>query len=211
MVDGGQSVTAIRVRAAQPASWTLLYAPGAGSNINDPFGKALATTLAAGDVDVIRFQFPYTEAKRRFPDKPPLLMATWRAAIEQTGGSGKICIGGRSMGGRIASMVAAEGVNTDALVLFAYPLHPPGQPEKLRVEHLPSVKQPTLFISGSADQFGSPEELDRAAALVPGARLHLLDAADHGFGPVARGGRTRGSIFQEAIATAAGFLTSQAA
>lgn len=211
IVDGGQSVTAIRARATRPASWTLLYAPGAGSNINDPFGRALAKSLTGQDVEVVRFQFPYAEAKRRFPDKPPLLMATWRAAIEQAGGSGRICISGRSMGGRVASMVAAEGAEVDALVLFAYPLHPPGQPETLRVEHLPMVRAPTLFVSGTADQFGSPEELGRAVALVPGARLHLLEAADHGFGALGRGGRTRASIFQEAIETARGFLTSQAA
>lgn len=208
MLDGGQSVTAIRTRATSSARWTLLYAPGAGSNVNDAFGRALARSLAGREIDVIRFQFPYSEAKKKFPDRPPVLMATWLAAIEQGRGAGRLCIGGRSMGGRIASMVAAGGAKIDALILFAYPLHPPGQPNTLRVEHLPEVSAPTLFISGTGDQFGTPDELGRAAALVPGSRLHLLDSADHGFGPLAKGGRTRAEISDEAIGAAADFLAS---
>ena len=138
-LDGGQSVTAVRVSpfrtasvseastgavsaalasAASATRWTFIYAPGAGSNINDSFGRALSEAFASSGVEVIRFQFPYVEAKRRFPDRPPVLEATWDAAIAQvrgdrsaTGADGairKIAVGGRSMGGRIASQVVAS-------------------------------------------------------------------------------------------------------
>jgi predicted alpha/beta-hydrolase family hydrolase len=208
-LEGGESVTAVRVPASGQVSgsgWTFIYAPGAGSNINDRFGRSLSDSLAAQGVDVVRFQFPYVEAHRKFPDRPPVLEATWNAAINQLRGNGRLAVGGRSMGGRIASQVVAAGTRVDALVLFAYPLHPPGQPDNLRTGHLRDVTVPTLFCSGTADEFGTVAELTAAVALVPGARLHVLEAADHGFGPVKGAGRTRRDVFDDAIQAAASFL-----
>jgi predicted alpha/beta-hydrolase family hydrolase len=127
-----------------------------------------------------------------------VLGATWRAVIDAVRGDGKLVIGGRSMGGRIASMVHADGVACDALALFAYPLHPPGRPDKMRDEHLPSIKARTLFVSGTNDAFASPDELRAAASKVKRASLHLLKAADHGFNVKKSSDRTKADVFEEA-------------
>jgi predicted alpha/beta-hydrolase family hydrolase len=199
-VRSGVSVTAIRAAPKGDAGWTCVYAPGAGSNVNDPFGKHLCDALAARGVTAVRFQFPYQEAGRSGPDKPDVLEATWRAVIDAVRGDGKLVIGGRSMGGRIASMVHAGGVACEALALFAYPLHPPGRPDKMRDEHLPAIKARTLFVSGTNDAFASPDELRAAASKVKRATVHLLEAADHGYGVKKSSGRTKADVYEEAAA-----------
>lgn len=187
--------------AGGSADWVLIYAPGAGSSIADPFGAYLAAALADEGVASLRFQFPYMEAGRRVPDREPTLEATWLAAIETArAGGGRLVIGGRSMGGRVASQIVAQGTMVDALVLFAYPLHPPGRPDRARINHLPRIAVPTLFCSGTNDAFASPVEIGSAVAMVPGATLHLLDAADHGFVVRKASGRTREQVWQEAAA-----------
>ena len=194
----GATVSAIRTQARN-ARWTFIYAPGAGSNIEDPFGMFAAEELARHAITTVRFQFPYMEVGRSGPDRPPVLEATWRAVIAQVrDGRTRLVVGGRSMGGRIASMVVAAGESVDAIALFAYPLHPPGKPEAARVEHLPKIAVPTLFCSGTRDAFGSPEELRAAAKKVRGSKLHLLDAADHGFSVPKSSGRTKQDVWQEA-------------
>ncbi len=199
-VADGVAVTALRTAArGVAAAWTFVYAPGAGSNIEDPFGRCLAGVLPERGVAVVRFQFPYMEARRRSPDRTPLLEATWRAAIEAVRVPGeKLCTGGRSMGGRIASQVVAQGTAVDALALFAYPLHPPGLPEQRRDAHLPSVRVRTLFCSGTRDAFATPDELRAAAAAMRRAKVHLLDAADHGFSAPRASGRTRDDVYAAA-------------
>jgi predicted alpha/beta-hydrolase family hydrolase len=199
-VRAGVSVTAIRVAAKGDAGWTFAYAPGAGSNVNDPFGKHLCEGLATRGVTAVRFQFPYQEAGRSGPDRPDVLEATWRAVIEAVRGDGKLAVGGRSMGGRIASSVLADGTKADALVLFAYPLHPPGHPEKARDAHLPAIKAHTLFVSGTNDAFASPDELRATASKVKRASLHLLEGADHGFAVKKSSGRTKQDVYEEATA-----------
>jgi len=204
----------VSLRIAAPtrtAKWTFVYAPGAAGSLAEQFGQDLARILPDRGVAVVRFQFPYTEAGRRAPDRPPVLEATWRAAIalaRETGG--RLCVGGRSMGGRIASQVVAGGEHVDALALLAYPLHAPGKPEQLRDGHLPAIRVPTLFVSGTNDAFGSPAELRSAARKVKGARLHLLDGADHGFSVKKSSGRTRQDVHAEAIETLAAWLESRA-
>jgi predicted alpha/beta-hydrolase family hydrolase len=103
------------------------------------------------------------------------------------------------MGGRVASMVVAGGVRVDALALFAYPLHPPGKPSNARTEHLPALKVRTLFVSGTNDAFGSPDELRAAAALVNRSTVHLMEGADHGFAVPKRTGRTKSDVHAEAV------------
>lgn len=199
-VEGGATVTAVRHGPKSGAAWTVVYAPGAGSNIDDAFGVYLCETLSDIGAMAVRFQFPYQEAGKSGPDRPPVLEATWRAVIDATRpADGKLCIGGRSMGGRIASMVHADGVKCDALALFAYPLHPPGKPDAARTEHLPAMKARTLFVSGTNDAFGSPDEIAAAAALVKRSKLHLLDGADHGFAVPKRTGRTKADVHAEAV------------
>jgi hypothetical protein len=205
-VDPG-TVTALRTPADGDARWIFVYAPGAGSNVHDPFGAYAARELAAHGVTTLRFQFPYMEAKKRGPDRPPVLESTWRAAIEQARkGGARLVVGGRSMGGRIASQVVAQGVDVEALALFAYPLHPPGRPETLRDAHLGAIKAPALFCSGTNDAFGSPEELRAAAKKVRRSVVHLLQGADHGFNVPKSSGRTREDVWAEAVGAMVGWL-----
>lgn len=186
--------------AVEDARWTFIYAPGAGSNIHDPFGAYVARALAAQGIPTVRFQFPYMEAGRRSPDGTAVLEATWRAVIEAVRDGGtRLVVGGRSMGGRIASMVVAQGVAVDALALFAYPLHPPGKADQLRVAHFAAIEVPALFVSGTNDAFGSPDELRAATKKLKRSKLHLLVAADHGFAAPKSSGRTRDDVYAEAV------------
>jgi predicted alpha/beta-hydrolase family hydrolase len=195
----GRAVSGVWNTAAD-SRWTLVYAPGAGSDLRDGFGQHAARALPSQGISVLRFQFPYSEAGRRLPDRPPVLEATWTAAIatarERTE---RLVIGGRSMGGRIASQVAAGGVQVGALALFAYPLHPPGQAERRRDEHFPRIAVPTLFCSGTKDAFATPDELRAAAVCVPNAIVHVLDGADHSFAVAKRTGRAQPQVWEEAI------------
>lgn len=197
-LSAGRSVKALVSWPETPRDVTFLYAPGAGSNIEDPFGRYVCRELASHGVRAVRFQFPYQEAKQRAPDKPAVLEETWRAAIAQFSGVSTIA-GGRSMGGRIASQVVAQGAHVDGLALFAYPLHPLGKPERRRDEHLPELDVPVLFCSGSRDGFASPEELQEAATLAPRATVHLLAEADHGFKVSATSGRSSEEVYAEAL------------
>jgi predicted alpha/beta-hydrolase family hydrolase len=185
---------------AKPATWAFVYAPGAGSNLNDPFGAFAALTLASQGISTLRFQFPYSEAGRSAPDRPPVLEATWRAAIDLARPRAeRLVVGGRSMGGRIASQVVAAGAEVAALALFAYPLHPTGRPEQRRDAHLPQIEAPTLFCSGDRDSFASAEELRALVEGLTNARLHILAGADHGFAVLKSSGRRREDVWQEAI------------
>ena len=209
-VSGKDAVSAIRTDAPQTGSGRLyVYAPGAGANLDDPFGRYLAERLPVAGLSILRFQFPYMEAGRRAPDRTPVLESTWRAAIAAARPSARVLlIGGRSMGGRIASMVAAEGAGVDALGLFAYPLHQPGRPDRLRDGHFGALDMPTLFCSGTRDTFATPAELADSAAKAPNARVHILQAADHGFAARKKDGRTREDIWAEAAGALIAFAAA---
>ena len=195
----GVSVVRSTPERGTPA-WCWVYAPGAGSSIRDPFGAYAAERLAESGIASVRFQFPYMQKGSRRPDPPRTLEATWRAVLEASRADGvRLIASGRSMGGRVASMIVAAGESVDALALFAYPLHAPGRSDQPRTEHLPAIRVPTLFCSGTRDGFGSPEELERAAALVDDGELHLLNGADHGFATLKSSGRTREDVWREAI------------
>lgn len=198
-VPGSGKIGALRDEPAR-GTWTVVYAPGASARLNDPFGAFAAKHLVAAGVTVVRFQFPYAEAGRSAPDRPPVLEATWCAMIDAVREPRrKLCASGRSMGGRIASQAIADGAPADALALFAYPLHPPGKPERTRDEHFPKLKLPTLFVSGTSDAFGAPDELRAAAKKVKGSTVHFLDGADHGFAVKKSTGRTRDDVYAEAV------------
>ena len=182
------------------AKMTFLYAPGAGSNLHDPFGRFCCRELAARGITPVRIQFPYMEEKRKAPDRTPVLEATWRAAIATFHADGhKLVVGGRSMGGRIASHVVAQGEHLDALTLFAYPLHAPAKPDNWRDEHLPSIAIPTLFCSGTRDAFARPDELRSIAAKMKRASVYELAGADHGYAVLASSGRKREDVWREAV------------
>jgi predicted alpha/beta-hydrolase family hydrolase len=186
----------------------VIYAPGAGSSLRDPFGAFLAAELPARGLALLRFQFPYAEAGRRAPDSTEVLEQTWRAVIGSSESmAGAICASGRSMGGRIASQVVAQGAPVGSLALFAYPLHPPGKPEQRRDAHLSDIRVPTLFCSGSRDSFAPPQELQDAAARVHKATTHFLEGADHGFSVAKASGRTRQDVWREATDALIAFLT----
>jgi uncharacterized protein len=209
-LSDGRSVTALWTPATTgKPDWTFVYAPGAGSNVRDPFGALAARELAPNGIATLRFQFPYSEAGRKAPDREPVLEDTWRAAIESARSlSGRLVVGGRSMGGRIASQVVSQGATVEALALFAYPLHAPGRPERRRDAHLGKLALPTLFCSGTKDGFASPDELRGLQSTVRSSRLHLLDGADHGFAVLKSSGRTRHDVWMEAVAVLRDWLAS---
>jgi predicted alpha/beta-hydrolase family hydrolase len=166
----------------------LVLAHGAGGGQRSAFMVRAAHELVARGVAVATFDFPYMAAGRSVPDKAPVLEAAWRSAIEEARatpalGALPLFIGGKSMGGRMASHVAAQGMTgVSGLVFFGYPLHPPGRPEQRRDAHLPQIAQPMLFVQGSRDQFGTAEEI---RALLPrlaaGAELAEIADGDHSF------------------------------
>jgi predicted alpha/beta-hydrolase family hydrolase len=149
----------------------LLLAPGAGSSRENP--SLVAVERAVSPLPVERMDFPYRKAGRKAPDRPPVLLAAVRGAAEELCARarikpGRLVLGGRSMGGRICSMAVADGLPAAGLVLISYPLHPPGHPDRLRTDHLPQLSVPCLFVSGTRDPFGTPDELATAIALIPG-------------------------------------------
>jgi predicted alpha/beta-hydrolase family hydrolase len=181
-------VTAQIYSATEPArEAALILAHGAGAGQHSPFMVAFAEALAARGIDVVTFNFLYTEQKRRLPDKGPVLEACYRAAIDATqrevaSARRALFIGGKSMGGRIATQVAAGDATLalTGLVLLGYPLHPPGRPDKRRDAHLPDVKRPMLFVQGSRDTFGTPAELAPIIEpLLPRPLIHVVEGGDH--------------------------------
>src|SRR5262249_48392306 len=157
---------------------------------------------------VVRFEFPYMRARREggrrgAPDRPQVLMDRWKQVVASLGGGPRLVIGGKSLGGRIASMVAEE-VGARGLVCLGYPFHPPGKPDQLRTKHPEDLETPALFMQGTRDPFGSAEEVP-AYALSPRIRLHWIEAGDHSYKPPARSGRTEAGNVAEAIAAAAEF------
>ena len=174
---------------------------GAGGNRSNAMLVALANALAASGRAALLYNFPYAEARTRRPDPPAVLEATTRAAAvvaREASSARRVVHGGRSMGGRIASQVVAQGERADGLVFLGYPLHPPGQFEKRREAHLPQVAAPMLFLQGTRDEFA---ELPLLKALVAklGARatLKLFDDADHSFHVPARTGRKDSGVRAE--------------
>jgi predicted alpha/beta-hydrolase family hydrolase len=173
-------------RVAHRAVSGLVLAPGASAGRDQSALVAIDSALAPEGVRVERIDFPYRLAGRRAPDRQPVLVATVVAASAQLAADlsvpkDKVALGGRSMGGRMCSIAAAEGLAAAALVLVSYPLHPPGKPGKLRVEHFGAIEVPCLFVSGTRDQFGTPAELEEATAAIAGPVTHVLvDNGDHG-------------------------------
>ncbi|WP_156999344.1 alpha/beta family hydrolase [Agromyces terreus] len=197
LVGGVDSVGALYGRPAE--AWaTLVVAHGAGTGMEHPFLEGFAQAVQALGVATLRFDFAYREAGRRFPDRPPAAVATWRAAVrtaaELAAAAGRgaasgtvpaepVWASGKSFGGRMASMAAAEGMAVSGLVMLGYPLHAPGKPEKPRDEHLPALQVPILFLQGRNDPFAVPnDQLDDVVGRIgPNASLEWIDAANHSF------------------------------
>ncbi len=189
-LDGGQQVTGLEYLAeGNRLGARLILAHGAGAPQTSAFMVAFATGLARRGVDVGTFNFQYTEKRRRVPDSSSELERCYIAAIEaftRRTPDRLLFIGGKSMGGRIATQVAASDAAirrvVDGLVLLGYPLHPPGRPGQLRAAHLSKVGRPMLFVQGSRDSLGTPDQLARALdAIEPRATIHVVDGGDHSF------------------------------
>jgi predicted alpha/beta-hydrolase family hydrolase len=181
----------------------LILAHGAGAPQSSAFMVDFARGLARRGCHAVTFNFPYTEQGRRLPDRAPVLEACFRdviAAIRARDdlAAGPLVIGGKSMGGRIASHLAAQGVaDLAGLVALGYPLHPPGRPERLRAEHLARIRSPMLIVQGSRDAFGTPEELRPALApLGTTVTLHVVEGGDHSFKVPKRRPITQEEIFE---------------
>jgi uncharacterized protein len=190
---------------------TVVLAHGAGAPMDSLFMNVVARGLAAGGVRVARFEFPYMQRRReggggRAPDREPVLREAWLAAIEALGGGGRLVIGGKSMGGRIASMVADQA-GVGGLVCLGYPFHPPGQPDRLRTAHLKELKTPTLIVQGTRDPFGTQEDV-AGYELSPHIRVLWLPDGDHSFKPRAASGRSERQNVDEAVAAMLGFVAS---
>lgn len=141
--------------------------------------QASAQALATAGLDVRRFNFPYREQGRRIPDRMPVLRAAFEKQVIREPGR-KLFIGGRSMGGRVATMLAADGFACDGLILLAYPLHPAGKPEKLRDEHLPRIRVPVLCFNGTRDALCTRALMDKALEPVSAPwEMHWIEGADH--------------------------------
>ena len=163
--------------------------------------ERLATVLCGNGFDLVRFNFLYREAGSRRPDPMPRLTQCFEAVVAHARaelGQKRFIIGGRSMGGRAASMMAAAGFACDGLLLLAYPLHPPGKPEQLRVAHLPKIQVPVLCINGTRDAFCTKELMERALEAVRTSwEMRWVEGADHSFRVLKSSGRTDADIYAE--------------
>jgi predicted alpha/beta-hydrolase family hydrolase len=200
---------------ARPSA-VLVLGHGAGAGQTSPFMTMIARGLARRALVVATFDFPYVVLKRKVPDAAPVLEAAWRRAIERVQVEPDLSvlpmfIGGKSLGGRIASHVAAAGLSPApaGLIFLGYPLHPPNAPEKRRDAHLPSIQAPMLFIQGERDTFGTADEI---AALLPrlhaNATLHAIRRGDHSFKVPARGEQSQDDVFEEVLQTIVTWTTN---
>jgi predicted alpha/beta-hydrolase family hydrolase len=192
---------------------TLVVAPGAGSNFDHPFLVGFTDALNDDGVATLRFNFPYREAGRKLPDRAPTAIDAWRAALDAAtarSAGRPVWAGGKSFGGRMASMAVAAGMPAAGLVFLGYPLHPPGKPDKLRDEHLYGIDRPMLFVQGTRDPFGTPDELTTVVQRLGAATLRLIDGGNHSF--EVRGIKRPAAEVDAALAPAvAGFMRSRRA
>ena len=210
--NDNDTVTALLYPAAKKTRLgvTIILGHGAGANQYSGFMKLFASGLAERGFDALTFNFVYTELGKGVPDAKPKLEACFRAVIEAAGKHKKLkgnrlLIGGKSMGGRIASQVAAEAGQSgesiaDGLVFLGYPLHPPGNPSKLRVDHLPQIKVPMLFVQGTRDSLGTVDEIKPfIKKLKLRAEIYAIEGGDHSFKAPKKFGKTQEEIYQSAM------------
>ena len=197
-------VSGARDAPAESRVATLVWAHGAGGDMNHPSPSGVAHGLAEAGIEVFRFNFPYREAGRRAPDKQDRLEACyWGVAKEVSSSADRLFLGGGSMGGRIASHIVADGFPAAGLAFQSYPLHAPGKPERMRDAHLRRIAVPMLFVSGTRDSFASGDLLDRTVASLPNATLHRIEGADHGLKVK---GRSQQDVVAEVVTTIAGWI-----
>jgi len=191
----------------------VILAHGAGAPMDSTFMAAFAEGIGAAGIRVARFEFPYMtrrreDGRRRPPDRRPVLIECWRATIDDLHQTGipreRLFIGGKSMGGRIASLIADEA-GVAGVVCLGYPFHPPGKPERTRIEHLVSLRTPTLIVQGERDPLGTREDL-AGYALSAAIHVHWLADGDHSFKPRKASGRTEMQNWEEGIQAVVEFV-----
>jgi len=187
---------------------TVVLAHGAGAPMDSPFLAFFAEGLACRGLRVARFEFPYMaerrhSGKKRGPDRPDVLTATWRDAIAQLGDRSRLVIGGKSMGGRIASLIADEA-GAAGLLCLGYPFQPPGRPAAPRTAHLAGLKTPTLIVQGTRDPFGTPDDV-AGYSLSPAIRVQWIADGDHDLAPRKRSGRSQEQNWRDGLDAAAAF------
>jgi predicted alpha/beta-hydrolase family hydrolase len=197
------------VNGSSDSPMTLVLAHGAGAAMDSRFMNTVAEALGGAAVRVVRFEFPYmaarrTSGKRRAPDREPVLLESWRSVIGRLGNPARLVIGGKSMGGRIASMVADEA-QVAGLVCLGYPFHPPGNPTRTRTKHLENLRTPALIVQGTRDSFGRPDEVEKYK-LSKKIRILWIEGGDHSLKPPARSGRTEAQNVADAIAEVQRFV-----
>ena len=207
----GAALNDIQTRIDGPggSSPVFVLAHGAGQDMDSPFMATMAAAVAANGIQVVRFNFPYmaraaAEGRRRPPDGEAVLLGTWRsvAAMQPPGRS--LFIGGKSLGGRMASLVVDE-LGAAGLVCLGYPFHPPGRPEQLRTAHLEHLVTPALICQGTRDPFGSRVEVSNYS-LSEKIRFFWLEDGDHGFRPRRSSGRTEAQNLADAAGAVAAFI-----
>ena len=194
----------------EEAPVTVVFAHGAGAGMDHPFMADFAAGLADHGLHVARFEFPYMarrrdDGRRRPPDRMPVLTECYLDVVRALGPD-RLVIGGKSMGGRVASLIADE-VGVRGLVCLGYPFHPPGKPDRLRTEHLAALKTPTLIVQGERDPFGGRGEVE-TYDLSPAIGVTWMPDGDHGFKPRKASGRTERENLEDAISAVAEFAVA---
>ena len=212
-IDGGREMSLVYgvPSPSNEGRTCFVIAHGAGAPMFSPFIGYFHAELAKRGFLTVKFNFPYMEERKKFPDKPDVLEASYVRIVDAVRSSehrpARVFIGGKSMGGRVASMAAADGVNVNGLFFLGYPLHAPGRTDRLRDEHLYRISKPMLFVSGTNDAFASRELLDKVISRIgPNAQIHWVQGGDHSFNtPVGKGDKAK--TYQEVVLLLADFAS----
>jgi predicted alpha/beta-hydrolase family hydrolase len=199
----------ILVNGSSAASIALVLAHGAGAPMDAPFMNSIAEGIGGPKVRVVRFEFPYMasrriDGRRRAPDREAMLVESWQGVLARLGKAARVVIGGKSLGGRIASMIADEA-GAAGLVCLGYPFHPPGDPQRARIKHLEHLRTPALILQGTRDPFGRPEDVAQYP-LSRKIRMVWIEDGDHSFKPTKRSGRTEAQNLADAISHVQRFI-----
>lgn len=210
-ISESTEITLITYSPRKSVRGRAVLAHGAGADQGHPFMVAFAEGLAERGIETTTFNFGYTERKKRSPDPNDALEACYRKVFEHV--KKPVVLGGKSMGGRIASQIVAGGAPAKGLFFLGYPLHPPGQAQKLRIAHWPKIAAPCLFVQGSRDPFGSPEELAKYTDRLGGAfDVHPVAGGDHSLGvtkkALAEQGKTQPEVLADAMNVVAAFVAA---
>lgn len=212
---GADETSAVFDPSAAPDAPVFVFAHGAGGNLADSGVVRTAAVLRDRGLHTVRFNFLYREKRIGRPDPMPRLTACTEAVVERVRtelSPKQLFIGGRSMGGRAASVLASQGFACDGLLLLAYPLHPPGKPTQLRSQHLPDIHQPVLCINGTRDEFCTRALMEQVLTTVqPSWHMHWVEGADHGFHVLKKSGRTDHDVMEEIGSVVAGWIRNDSA